>query len=156
VLVIGDGTKDERHLKDIYQLKVDNPVNVAVIDNGVSEKDKVISIQQSIIDRLKESPPSPQGLADIDDVLIYELASIKDTNSMLPTLNKDSKVLLAKIPVAIGDIVVYKSYDDLWVHRIIGEDGENWILQGDNNRYIGQKEFVPKDEILWRVMGILY
>jgi hypothetical protein len=126
-----------------------------IIINKLNEND-VISAQQEIINRLSAAIPSPQGLADVDDVLIYELASIKDTNSMLPTLNKDSKVLLAKIPVAIGDIVVYKSYDDLWVHRIIGEDGENWICQGDNNRYTGQKEFVPKDEILWRVMGILY
>lgn len=115
-----------------------------------------ITTQQKIIDILSATIPSPQGISSLDSIEDYTIAKVSNTNSMLPTMNENSTLLLSKELVNIGDIVVYQNGDDLWVHRIIGEQNDYWLCQGDNNRGNNQIEYIPKNDVLFRVMAILY
>lgn len=137
--------KSQAILMDKYELEI-------------SELGRSVRIQSELISRLRESPPSPSRYVsfDKDRLLEYDITSIGDTGSMLPTMNENTKVLFAEQSVNIGDIIIYENGGSFWIHRIIGEDGGCWLLQGDANRYNNQIEYVPKDAIIYRVMGILY
>jgi Peptidase S24-like. len=120
------------------------------------ENDKSLLLQAQIIDRLTTNLVSPQGLTDLNKLSTYNIWDVADTGSMIPTMNGKSKILVDKEPVTVGDIIVYHNGENMWVHRIIGEDTNYWYCQGDANKYDNQIEDVPKNTEIWRVMGILY
>lgn len=59
--------------------------------------------------------------------------------SMLPTLHTgDLLVLRANDRYAIGDVVAYRSdmAGAVVVHRVIGIDGDRYVMKGDNNDFL--------------------
>ena len=138
---------------------------IRVVDYVVNTQDKEsIRSQSALINRLATPPPTPAGmvpkdavgLVDIDSLKGYTISVIGIGDSMLPTLDKNSQVLLSKEPVTVGDIIVFDNGDVSWIHRIIGDNGDCWLVQGDGNRYTNQTEYVPKNTDIWRVMAIVY
>lgn len=62
-----------------------------------------------------------------------------DGNSMEPTISKGDLVALRhQDGYAVGDIVAYRSdmAGALVLHRIVGRDGDRFVLQGDNNDFL--------------------
>jgi hypothetical protein len=148
---------------DMGQLQAANAV-ITKYEETITQYEKSIKLQCETIDRLRATPLAPSGAAAknangsgiVNSLKGYVLASIGDSGSMLPTMNENSQVLLSKEEVSIGDIIVFKNGDSRWVHRIIGDNGDCWLVQGDANRYTNQIEYVPKTLDIWRVMAIIY
>ena len=69
----------------------------------------------------------------------YTLAKIANTNSMDPTLDEDSIVMVKHITdyseIQVGDIVTYKDSEGTVVHRIVWIDSKGVVVKGDNNAY---------------------
>ncbi len=114
-------------------------------------------------DKIKESQ-----IKVYDDKIILDIenavwASIKDTRSMEPFLNKDSHSIEVSPEstedIAVGDIISYSLQDIVIIHRVveIGEDEEGWYVftKGDNleNR---DEEKVRFEQIKGVVVGVLY
>jgi hypothetical protein len=118
------------------------------------ELEAIIQTQVGYIETLEYIPPSPQGTNHINLVFNAEILGVGDTGSMEPTLNGESRIIVANDPVEVGDIVVFQNGAKTWVHRIVADLGDKWVTQGDANP--NQKEFVPKENVVWRVIGILY
>lgn len=72
--------------------------------------------------------------------------------SMWPMLrNRRDTIIVEPVDEEAGrlDTVLYQTKPDSYVlHRIIGEDGEQWIICGDNNT---QKEWVDKKSIIGKL-----
>jgi hypothetical protein len=121
--------------------------------SAYNNSDCIIDAQAKYIKMLEAIPPSPQSKSKIDlDNYIWFL--IANTGSMRPTLDENSRVIVDKELVGIGDIVIFQNGGDSWIHRIVGEQGDFWITQGDATPQ--QQEYIPKKDILWRVSAIVY
>ena len=101
--------------------------------------------------------PSPQGLwPSTERVNGYLVLEVPDTGSMEPVLNGSSQIIVSgNQTVQVGDIAVWLNPDTLEerVHRIIADRGAYWEFKGDANN---ASEWVPKNWVLLRVIGILY
>ena len=65
--------------------------------------------------------------------------AVIDGNSMEPMLHaEDAAVVREKSSYEVGDVVAYRSaeLDRLVLHRIIEQDGDRFVLQGDNNDFV--------------------
>ena len=84
-----------------------------------------------------------------------ELLIAPKGKSMRPYLKeKRDKVVVSSIDRNLGlyDIVLYKSNNVYILHRIIGENEDNYLICGDNN-YV--TETIPKDDIIGVVTEII-
>jgi signal peptidase I len=63
---------------------------------------------------------------------------IVDGNSMEPKLHKGDLVIVRKADgYGIGDVVAYRHPDiGLVIHRIVGREGDRFVLRGDNNSWL--------------------
>lgn len=86
----------------------------------------------------------------------YYITGCANTGSMRPTLDWGAYVVIERTSnVSIGDISLYTN--DLGqsvAHRIVGEQGDCWILKGDNNVYPDLPAL--KTEITGKVVAIIY
>lgn len=92
-------------------------------------------------------------------------AKFEDTNSMLPTINKNSYALQIEpsCPQQIntGDIISYKTENssEIIIHRVVNkkidEKGTYFILKGDNNP-VNDPEKVRCHQIDRKVVAIIY
>lgn len=77
--------------------------------------------------------------------------------SMLPTLHTGDLVVLRKDDrYAVGDVVAYRSdmAGSVVIHRIVGEDGDGYVLQGDNNDFLDRFRPTPDDVIGRQIVHI--
>ena len=117
--------------------------------------------------------PSPADRVSLRDIRVNSnevavqipgavLYAIADTNSMDPTLDKESTIVAVKplqeSDLIVGDIVIYRAGSALIIHRIveIGEDsdGKYFVPKGDNNDIADGKIRFSQIEAV--VIGILY
>jgi len=91
------------------------------------------------------------------------IVNIADTNSMDPVIDAEATVV-ETIPktsdeLHLGDIISYKSGDNLIIHRIIeiSSDENGWFatVKGDNNS-VPDPDKVRFEQIKGVVVGILY
>ena len=64
------------------------------------------------------------------------VCSVADTNSMLPTFDRNVFLVVEKrgyADIAVGDVVAYRGDDKLIVHRIVRQSPDGWIVRGDAN-----------------------
>jgi len=68
-------------------------------------------------------------------------------NSMAPLyLRGDLVITRAATDYAVGDIVTYRHPEiGLVIHRIIGQNGERWLLKGDHNDFIDPYQPLPEE-----------
>ena len=69
--------------------------------------------------------------------------AVIEGNSMEPMLHaNDLAIVRDKGSYEVGDVVAYHSaeLDRLVLHRIVERDGQNFILQGDNNDFLGSAQ----------------
>lgn len=84
----------------------------------------------------------------------YIYTTIFDSGSMHPLIKEGNIIILEKSDVTIGDVVVFTSEDGYdCIHRIIDEDGDNWIMAGDA---INGTHLVPKVNVTWRLIAVIY
>ena len=75
--------------------------------------------------------------------------------SMEPTLYSGDLVILHEQPeYQVGDIVAYKVTNGNVIHRIVGVEGERFILQGDNNIPDAGEWMEKLQEPLWLAVFI--
>jgi hypothetical protein len=87
----------------------------------------------------------------ISDVFV---TSVAGTGSMLPMLDKGVIILIkATDDVRVGEVAIYNIGEGSIIHRIVGEDGDNWIFKGDNNTYT---ETIPKSAVTGRLVAVIY
>jgi len=92
-----------------------------------------------------------------------EIAEIADTNSMDPVFDIGHNAILLKdfdrSELAVGDVVVYRLYGGLIIHRIIeiteDEGGRNYRLKGDNNDK-PDPYWVRDEHIKYLMAGVIY
>lgn len=79
--------------------------------------------------------------------------------SMLPFFPMRCRIVVRawdRRPLAVGDIVVYRSdlYDNFTVHRVrdVSRDGTRYYIAGDNSPY-AVRGWVAAEKILWVVVG---
>jgi hypothetical protein len=124
----------------------------------IDELQKEIQVASQYTNILEQISPAPQH-SDITyeqaEDMGFKVAKVGNTGSMRPTMNENSLILLDKSSPSVGDIIVFKNGGSDWVHRIIADTGTDWITQGDALKGI-ETEIVPKDDVLYRVTGILY
>jgi len=106
-----------------------------------------------------QAPSSSINISDITfnnpDIVLIEL---KNTNSMLPTL--DSNNIVLGIPMNnetklnIGDIAIYNSSNTLVIHRIIDIKDNKYLLKGDNNNF--NDLFIDIEDIKYKAVGVIY
>ena len=125
------------------------PLTLSIYNNP----DYIIEVQTKYIKMLEAIPSSPQSKSKID-LGNYIWFPIGNAGSMRPTLNENSRIIVDKEPIGVGDIVIFQNKEDSWIHRIVGEQGDFWITQGD--AIPQQQEYVLKQDILWRVSAIVY
>ena len=90
-------------------------------------------------------------------------SEVADTNSMVPTIDRGTKVIFTKQfdigDLKVGDIISYRRGDRNILHRIVelGYDSEGWyaVTKGDNAR-LSDLERVRKDDITKVVIAIIY
>ncbi|MDX2186029.1 MAG: signal peptidase I [Opitutaceae bacterium] len=85
--------------------------------------------------------------------------AISATGSMKPTLDESSIVALEDTPFAKlrqGDIVVYRnSAGTAIIHRLYQQQGNAWLVLGDNNPSIDAEAVTPAN-LVGRVCAIFY
>lgn len=83
--------------------------------------------------------------------------NIGDTDSMLPTLDSNNKVICELSPnsINIGDIIVFKDYsNDYVIHRVIKIFSDGYQTKGDNNLFIDKR--ISKEQVYCKVKTILF
>ena len=124
----------------------------------IDELQHEYQVASQYVNTLEQISPAPQH-SDITyeqaEAMGFKVAKVGNTGSMRPTMNENSLLLLDTSTPLVGDIIIFKNGDGALVHRIIADDGANWITQGDALKGI-ETEIVPKDDVLYRVTGILY
>lgn len=73
--------------------------------------------------------------------------TIVSGHSMEPTYYTGDLVVARCGDVGVGDVVVYTPPDvggARVIHRIVGQDGDGWVLQGDNNGFLDP--WTPTDD----------
>lgn len=64
------------------------------------------------------------------------ICSVADTNSMLPTFDRNVFLVVEKrgyADIAVGDVIAYRGDDKLIVHRVVRGTDAGWIVRGDAN-----------------------
>lgn len=65
-------------------------------------------------------------------------------NSMLPTIQSDSLLVLAKRTPEVGDVVHVRNREYNYVHRLVEISGDTIVTKGDNSEY---SEFASFEEV---------
>ncbi len=97
---------------------------------------------------------------DLEDAQLTEFAN---TNSMDPLIDENSngiEIIPESIAdIHIGDVVSYKSGEDIIIHRVvfIGADEQGWyaLMKGDNNN-VKDPEKVRFEQIERILVGVIY
>jgi hypothetical protein len=116
---------------------------------------------------------SPGNWIDKDDIIIFEegvilnisnasLSSYAETGSMKPFLDHNSNGIRIKPragdEIGVGDIISYRFFDGLLIHRVIekgvDEKGIYFIAKGDDNLIRDHK--IRFEEIEWVTIAIIY
>src|SRR3989344_2951443 len=83
-----------------------------------------------------------------------------ETHSMSPTFTCNDELYgfkPAKDEIAVGDIVIYTNREERRniLHRVIGIEGEYYIMKGDNNEQVD--DYTPTyDDIIFKIARIDY
>ena len=101
---------------------------------------------------------------EIDSRIVYEMAEERlaagatvkicfGGESMLPTLSKTDSVILAPIDgePRVGDVLFFHYHGMRVVHRLVGREGDYYIMQGDNNY---ATERVLRSDLLARLQAV--
>lgn len=93
----------------------------------------------------------------------------KDGSSMLPTFKCNDKIILKSVmsrgELNVGDIIVYKFNDSLFIHRLIKIEGNKYHTRKDNLdnslKYISgildiNDAVIEFEQIKYKVVGIIY
>jgi signal peptidase len=75
------------------------------------------------------------------------------SNSMEPTLKKGDIAIIKNVEdIRVGDIIVFESRGDLYIHRVVGIDQEYYITKGDAYSYpdLGK---INRERILGKVVA---
>lgn len=78
-------------------------------------------------------------------------------HSMEPSFYSGDFVLASSIPYLfgkpkVGDIIVFKKTNKIFTKRIAKIDREKYFVKGDNNKDSLEIGWIPKNEILGKVM----
>jgi signal peptidase I len=88
-----------------------------------------------------------------------QVFTVAPTGSMKPTLDESSVVTVEKVgfgQLRQGDIVIYRSVSGApIVHRLFEQQGQRWLVLGDNNGTI-DREAVTEGNLIGRVCAIFY
>ncbi len=73
--------------------------------------------------------------------------------SMFPTIKENEKVVVNKCDeISIDDIVVFKYFSRILVHRVVKIEKNLLVIKGDNNN---RSEIVKKNNIIGKVIKII-
>jgi hypothetical protein len=130
-----------------------NPTPVTVLPTPIQAPQPELKVPEQIWN----NKYGPRGGTQMD-IQGEIITAVQNTHSMEPAINGESRLILRQIsdqdPVGVGDIVLFDNGGEaLWAHRIIADIGAEWIIKGDNRPEIN---YVPKDRVKYRVVGILY
>ena len=123
--------------------------------NELQRELRVVNQYANTLEQISPAPQHSEITYQQAEDMGFKVAKVGNTGSMRPTMNENSLLLLDESTPLVGDIIIFKNGDGTWVHRIIADDGTDWITQGDALKGI-ETEIVPKDDVLYRVVGILY
>jgi SOS-response transcriptional repressor LexA len=138
---------------------------INTLSSIITERDSTIAERDNTISTLKEQCKPAASKIKITDITTIDgmvffpatnccVTTVQDTGSMLPMIDKGVTIILqATNDVQIGDVAVYDTGTQQIIHRIVGEDGDNWIFKGDNNDYT---ETTPKVSVIFRLIAVLY
>ena len=79
-----------------------------------------------------------------DGVLVYRTRGV----SMEPMLRQNRDLVVIRVPekrLEPQDVALYKRGSDYVLHRVIGVDGDRYLIRGDNTYMI---EHVPADAVI--------
>jgi len=118
--------------------------------------------------------PSPYDWVKEEQINVYnnkvvinlenaQLAGFVDTNSMDPLLDENSNgieiVPESIVDIHIGDVVSYRSGEDIIIHRVVfvGVDDLGWyaLMKGDNND-VRDPERVRFEQVQRVLVGVIY
>lgn len=122
---------------------------------------------------LNDEVSSPSDRVSSDDIVVLDnkiilyvdsasISSYADTGSMLPFFDEGANGIRIRPEgvddVQVGDIVSYRKFGSLIVHRVIekgvDEGGVYFIVKGDNNSISDGK--IRFEDIEWITVGIIY
>lgn len=86
------------------------------------------------------------------------ICSVADTNSMLPTFDRNTFLVVEKrgySELSVGDVVAYQGEDRLIVHRLVRQSREGWIVRGDANDR-EDDTFVTASNFYGRVSAVVF
>jgi signal peptidase len=86
---------------------------------------------------------------------------VTDGTSMLPAYRAEGLVLTRRSDdYGVGDVVAYHDRDlgAVVMHRVIGRDGDRYVLKGDNNDFVdryhpAQGDLLGKEWLYWPGVG---
>ena len=112
---------------------------------------------------------SPSDVLNYTDIELYDnmacimmanltMATIVDTNSMDPTLDKEATILRYKPKnisyIHIGDIISFDFDNEIIIHRVIEIKENKLLTKGDNNKW--NDGWIDFKEVKGKLLAIIY